>query len=141
MAAFDPYEILGLPSDATADDAAEAYRRRVGLAEEAKRVAPTADDRARIERQQLLIARAYEMIDARLEEPAPRTFITPSDRPPALKLSAAVGAAGLVFLVVGLLAGSTALYGVAVVLGAISLASALVWRHQLVEAWAARHPA
>lgn len=138
MAEFDPYQILGLPAGATAGDAADAYRRRAALAEEAKRLAPTADDRARIERQQLLLARAYEMIDSHLEDGPPRVLVGPDDRPPALLASIALGAAGLLFLVVALIAGSSAIYAIAIACGAASLASALIWRHQLVESWAAR---
>ena len=138
MAEFDPYQILGLPEGASAADAAEAYRRRAVLAEEARRLAPSADDRARIERQQLLLARAYEMIDAELEDGPPRVLITPDDRPPALLASIALGAAGLLFLVVAIVASSSLIYAIAIGCGAASLASALIWRHQLVESWAAR---
>lgn len=138
MPDFDPYRILGLPPQATVADAAEAYRRRAALAEEARRLAPSAADRARIERQQLLLARAYEMIDSQLEPGPPRRFISPTDRPPALLASIALGVFGLLFLVAAVAVGSGAVYSVAILAGAASLASALIWRHQLVESWAAR---
>ncbi|HEX9530633.1 MAG TPA: hypothetical protein VF954_05810 [Acidimicrobiales bacterium] len=138
MDELDPFKVLGLPDGATPADASDAYRRRVALAEEARRLAPSAEDRARIERQQLLLARAYEMIDAELEDGPSRMLIGPADRPPALLASIALGAVGLAILVVALAAGSSAVYVLAIFCGAASLASALIWRHQLVESWAAR---
>ena len=48
------------------------------------------------------------------------------------------GAVGGVLLVVGVLAGSSALTLAATASGALSLAAVLVWRSQLIEAWRAR---
>lgn len=59
-------------------------------------------------------------------------------RPPAFVTSAGFGALGLVLLVLGLAAGTEALYLGGVAAGVISLIAALVWREELIVAWHAR---
>lgn len=67
--------------------------------------------------------------------PAPGT---PPPPPVPLVLSCVAGAIGFVLLVVGLVAGSTALSVAGFLAGTISLGAALYWRSLLISAWAAR---
>jgi hypothetical protein len=63
----------------------------------------------------------------------------PEGGPPApLVLSIVAGAVGLVLLVAGAVAGSTALSVAGVVAGTASLGAALYWRSLLISAWAAQ---
>ena len=59
---------------------------------------------------------------------------TPS-RPRAFVASCAFGAAGVLLLMIGFVSGSEPLLVAAAAAGSLSLASALVWRSQLVDAW------
>ncbi len=55
--------------------------------------------------------------------------------PPALVTSVALGWAGLVLLLVGLLASAEAVVVGGVALASVSLVAALVWREQLIRSW------
>jgi hypothetical protein len=55
-----------------------------------------------------------------------------------LVLSIALGIVGVAALVVAVSTGAHGLYTAVVVAGALSLLSALYWRHQLVIGWAER---
>lgn len=61
-------------------------------------------------------------------------------RPPALTASVVFGVIGVVVLLVGLATSSTPVLVVSGLMGALSLASALVWRSQLIDAWRRDHP-
>jgi hypothetical protein len=61
-------------------------------------------------------------------------------RPPALVTSCVFGAIGALLLLVGLVTGSEAVLIGSGAAGALSLASALVWRSQLIDAWRREHP-
>ncbi|MDQ4098151.1 MAG: hypothetical protein M3144_09825 [Actinomycetota bacterium] len=61
-------------------------------------------------------------------------------RPPALVTSCVFGAVGAMLLLVGLVTGSEAILISSGASGALSLASALVWRSQLIDAWRREHP-
>jgi hypothetical protein len=50
------------------------------------------------------------------------------------------GVIGVVVLLVGLATSSTPVLVVSGLMGALSLASALVWRSQLIDAWRRDHP-
>lgn len=56
-------------------------------------------------------------------------------KPPAFVASCAFGAVGAVFLLLGLITGSTPLLVLSGLGGTLSLISALVWRSQLIDAW------
>lgn len=56
-------------------------------------------------------------------------------KPPAFVASCAFGAVGAVFLLLGLIIGSTLLLVLSALGGTLSLISALVWRSQLIDAW------
>jgi hypothetical protein len=59
-------------------------------------------------------------------------------RPPALLVSCAFGAAGVLLLVTGAMFSSTPLFVVAVAAGSLSLGSALYWRSELIREWRGR---
>ncbi len=63
-----------------------------------------------------------------------------TQRPPALVTSCVFGAIGALLLLVGLVTGSEAVLIGSGAAGALSLASALVWRSQLIDAWRREHP-
>lgn len=56
-------------------------------------------------------------------------------RPPALVASCVFGAIGLILLLIGFATGSTPVLVASGAAGSLSLASALVWRSQLIDAW------
>ena len=62
----------------------------------------------------------------------------PPATPPALVLSCAFGALGVVLLLLGAVVSSDAVFVAGVAAGALSLGAALYWRSELVSAWAAR---
>jgi preprotein translocase subunit Sec63 len=134
---LDPFLVLGLPRDATPEQIESAYRRRAALSAEARASAASDDERARIEHQQLLLARAYELAAAQAVGHGATPRPEPA-RPPALVLSIALGIVGVAALVVAVSTGAHGLYTTVVVAGALSLLSALYWRHQLVIGWAER---
>jgi hypothetical protein len=55
--------------------------------------------------------------------------------PPALAVSVAMGAAGVVLFLVGAVTGRTALFVAGAGAGALSLIAALYWRSELISAW------
>lgn len=55
--------------------------------------------------------------------------------PPALALSVAMGALGLVLFLVGAVVRSDGVFVAAVAAGALSLGAALYWRSELISAW------
>ena len=55
--------------------------------------------------------------------------------PPALALSAAFGAVGVVLFFVGAVTGANSAFVAGVAAGALSLAAALYWRSELISAW------
>lgn len=57
--------------------------------------------------------------------PPPRAFV----------VSCVFGAVGIALLILGVISGSEPVMVTAAAAGALSLAAALVWRSQLVEAW------
>ena len=150
MPDLDPYQVLGLPEGANRRQVREAFRRRSALAEEAKRDAPTPEARATIERQHLVLVRAFEMLDPGDADPAsaspgaPGTDggpAQPRSRPPALVGAVALGGLGILLFLAGAVSGVSAVFVAGMFSGAAALVSGLVWRHQLVEAWHAGHPA
>ena len=58
--------------------------------------------------------------------------------PPALVTSVLFGSLGVVLVLIGLVADSNAIAIAGVGAGTISLVAALVWREQLIAAWAAK---
>ncbi|MGH9280320.1 MAG: hypothetical protein ACRD12_19750 [Acidimicrobiales bacterium] len=58
-----------------------------------------------------------------------------SSRPRAFVTSCAFGVVGAFLLLIGLITGSTPVLVLSGLGGTLSLVSALVWRHQLIEAW------
>lgn len=60
-------------------------------------------------------------------------------RPPALRASIVFGVVGAVLLAVGFVTTNTPVLVLSGAAGSLSLASALVWRSQLVQAWRAEH--
>ena len=58
--------------------------------------------------------------------------------PPALVTSVMFGSVGVVLVLIGLVVDSNAVAIAGVGAGTISLVAALVWREQLIAAWAAR---
>jgi hypothetical protein len=63
-----------------------------------------------------------------------------SQRPPALVASCIFGVIGAVLLLVGYLTASTPVLAGSGAAGSLSLASALIWRSQLIDAWRKEHP-
>ena len=61
-------------------------------------------------------------------------------RPPALVVSCVFGALGAVLLLIGFITASTPVLAASGAAGSLSLASALVWRSQLIDAWRKDHP-
>ena len=61
-------------------------------------------------------------------------------RPPALIASCVFGAVGAVLLLVGFFTESTPVLVGSGAAGSLSLASALIWRSQLIDAWRKDHP-
>jgi hypothetical protein len=59
----------------------------------------------------------------------------PSQRPPALVVSVALGVVGGVLFVVGALFASNAVFVAGATAGAGSLGAALYWRSELITAW------
>jgi hypothetical protein len=59
---------------------------------------------------------------------------------PAFWLSCALGALGLLLILVGLVVGGSAVFDVGVFAGFGSLIAALAWRADLVAAWRKQHP-
>lgn len=59
--------------------------------------------------------------------------------PPALVLSCALGAVGVLLLLVGAVVNSDAVFVAGVAAGALSLGAALYWRSELISAWAERN--
>ena len=55
--------------------------------------------------------------------------------PPALVLSAAFGAVGVLLFFVGALTGTNAVFVAGAAAGALSLGAALYWRSELISAW------
>ncbi len=70
------------------------------------------------------------------DSPAPRP--PRAQRPPALVASIAFGALGLVLLAIGFVSASNPVLVLSGLAGTLSLASALVWRSQLIDAWRAQ---
>lgn len=68
-------------------------------------------------------------------EPPP----APPPRPPALRASIVFGVIGAMLLAVGFVTANTPVLVLSGAAGSLSLASALVWRSQLVQAWRAEH--
>ena len=61
-------------------------------------------------------------------------------RPPALVASCVFGVLGAALLLVGFVTASTPVLVGSGAAGSLSLASALVWRSQLIDAWRKEHP-
>jgi len=61
-------------------------------------------------------------------------------RPPALLASIVFGALGALLLLIGFFTESTPVLVASGAAGSLSLASALVWRSQLIDAWRREHP-
>lgn len=61
------------------------------------------------------------------------------NRPPALRASVLFGVVGAVLLAIGFVTANTPVLVASGAAGSLSLASALVWRSQLIEAWRAEH--
>jgi lipid-A-disaccharide synthase-like uncharacterized protein len=59
---------------------------------------------------------------------------------PAFWLSCALGALGVLLILIGLIVGGQVIFVVGAAAGAISLIAALVWRSDLVAAWRRDHP-
>lgn len=55
--------------------------------------------------------------------------------PPALTLSVAAGAVGVLLLLVGAVTSTNAFFFAALASGSLSLAAALYWRGELIAAW------
>ena len=132
---LDPFLVLGLPRDATPEQVEAAYLRRAALAAEARAAATSDEDRARIEHQHLMLAHAHELATAQARPPGEAGSKPSPARPPALVLSIVLGVIGVGALVVALSTGAHGLYTAVVFAGALSLLSALYWRHQLVMGW------
>ena len=64
---------------------------------------------------------------------------TPPARPRALTASIWFGVVGAVLLAIGFVTSNTPVLVLSGVAGSLSLACALVWRSQLIEAWRAEH--
>jgi hypothetical protein len=59
---------------------------------------------------------------------------------PAFKISCALGAIGVVLILVGLIVGGSAVFDTGVFFGFASLIAALAWRADLVATWRRNHP-
>ncbi len=80
------------------------------------------------------------MTSARTKEaPPPNVAAMKASRPPALVASVVFGVIGGVLLGIGFVTRSTPVLVFSGLGGALSLASALVWRSQLIDAWRAEH--
>jgi hypothetical protein len=70
----------------------------------------------------------------------PRSNPTDPRRHPAFVLSVALGVAGVVMILAGIVVGGQVIFVVGAGLGAASLIAALAWRADLVSAWRRDHP-
>ncbi len=65
-------------------------------------------------------------------------MVAPARRPTALVTSVALGAAGLVLVLLGLFTSIEAVVVAGVAAASVSLVAALVWREQLIKSWRAQ---
>lgn len=70
----------------------------------------------------------------------PRSNPTNPRSHPAFLISVALGVAGVVMILTGIVIGGQVIFEVGAGLGAASLISALAWRADLVNAWRRDHP-
>jgi hypothetical protein len=72
--------------------------------------------------------------------PDPRSTPTNPGSHPAFKISCALGAIGVLLILVGLIVGGSVIFDIGVFFGFASLIAALAWRADLVSAWRRDHP-
>jgi hypothetical protein len=59
---------------------------------------------------------------------------------PAFWVSCALGAVGVLLIIIGIIVGEDVIFEIGAGAGAISLIAALVWRSELVSTWRRDHP-
>jgi hypothetical protein len=70
----------------------------------------------------------------------PRGTPTVPSSHPAFWISCALGALGLLLIIIGLIVGGQVIFEIGAAAGAISLIAALAWRSDLVTTWRRDHP-
>jgi len=70
----------------------------------------------------------------------PRSTPTDPRSHPAFLVSAALGGAGVLMILLGIVIGGQVIFEVGAGLGCLSLLAALAWRSDLVHSWRRDHP-
>ena len=70
----------------------------------------------------------------------PRSTPTDPSSHPAFLISVALGALGVLTILIGAVVGGQTIFEVGVGIGALSLIAALAWRADLVSSWHREHP-